>query len=240
MNRLATALVVLAVLAGGIWWVTGGDLTALRGVTRDRVESSGGPTDAPLTPQPDAPSTAPQPDPADTATADRGAPALDPAIAADRAAEAASDDAARAEAAADAAIRAADAAVAAAEQAAQAPLPPVTLPPVTLPQVALPEADPDAALPPATTAPPAPPQDSPPLPAETAVPAPDAAGEHSAARDDPALTPDGFDLDRVKALIAQSTLSDAQKATLTSLADSAAGNPALRRAALEQIRASLP
>ncbi|MFI0394750.1 hypothetical protein [Paracoccus jiaweipingae] len=230
MNRLATALVVLAVLAGGIWWVTGGDLAALRGVTRDRVESSGGPTDAPLTPQPDAPATAPQPDPADTATADRGAPAPDPAIAADRAAEAASDDAARAEAAADAAIRAADAAVAAAEEAAQAPLPPV----------ALPEAGPDAALPPATTAPPAPPHDSPPLPAETTVPAPDAAGEHSPARDDPALTPDGFNPDRVKALIAQSTLSDAQKATLTSLTDSAAGNPALRRAALEQIRASLP
>ncbi|RQP06821.1 MAG: hypothetical protein D1H97_05515, partial [Paracoccus sp. BP8] len=66
-----------------------------------------------------------------------------------------------------------------------------------------------------------------------------AAGE--AAGIDAALTPQGFDAARVRAIIDASALSDERKAALAALLDRAAQeDPAALAQALEQIRAALP
>lgn len=54
------------------------------------------------------------------------------------------------------------------------------------------------------------------------------------------LTPQGIDAAQADALIAQSPLSAAQKATLARLIETSAGNPELLRAALRQIPAVMP
>lgn len=236
MNRWATMLVLLAAILGAVWWVTGGDLDALRGIVRDPVEqrdtiTQDSPAGQPQTPRPPAPKAKPpaqpQPEPHPPVTQDPAAP--DPAAAADAAAANLPEGPDQAEAAAEAAIKAADDAVAAAENAAQAPLPPVTLPeqPPQTPQGAAPLSTPPAgeALPAAA---PAPASDTPP------------ASQADTPAGDSALSVEGFDLKRIKDIIARSGLPEAQQATLRSLAQSAADNPTLRRNVLEQIKVSLP
>lgn len=58
-----------------------------------------------------------------------------------------------------------------------------------------------------------------------------------AARIEDALTPEGFDADKVSAIIRDADISEVQKATLQRLIDTAAANPDLLRAALEQVKA---
>ncbi|RDW12779.1 hypothetical protein DIE28_11870, partial [Paracoccus thiocyanatus] len=57
---------------------------------------------------------------------------------------------------------------------------------------------------------------------------------------DSALTPQGFDAEKLGAMIADAKLSPQRKAELAALLDQAARNPAARAAALARIKASLP
>ena len=59
----------------------------------------------------------------------------------------------------------------------------------------------------------------------------------TAARIEALLTPEGFDRAEVARLIDEAAISDAQKATLRRLIETAGNNPQLLAAALEQVKA---
>ncbi|MDO5705210.1 MAG: hypothetical protein Q4G49_09100, partial [Paracoccus sp. (in: a-proteobacteria)] len=66
---------------------------------------------------------------------------------------------------------------------------------------------------------------------------PATAAAATAAQIESVLTPEGFDLEQVTAIIDASDIPPAQKETLKRLVTSAQSNPALLRSALEQVKA---